>query len=50
MLTAVLEFLGQQPPADLLQCTLDEFWSWARAHWDLSKVPKIDAIEYSIEN
>ena len=32
-LVAVLEFLGQSPPAALLRAPLSEVWEWARAHW-----------------
>jgi glutamyl-Q tRNA(Asp) synthetase len=32
-LVAVLEFLGQQPPAHLGEAPLAEIWAWARGHW-----------------
>ncbi len=32
-LFAVLEYLGQSPPAALLHAPLSEVWDWARAHW-----------------
>lgn len=32
-LVAVLEFLGQSPPAALRRASLREIWEWARAHW-----------------
>lgn len=34
-----LNFLGQQPPAELQTVSLDEVWAWARAHWRLAAVP-----------
>jgi glutamyl-Q tRNA(Asp) synthetase len=40
-LVAALVFLGQQPPPDLGQASLDEVWSWSRAHWQLDKVPRL---------
>jgi len=39
LLLQVLEFLGQQPPADLIEATLEEMWDWAIAHWQLGTVP-----------
>ncbi len=32
-LVAVLEFLGQSPPAALMRAPLREVWDWAREHW-----------------
>jgi hypothetical protein len=32
-LVAVLQFLGQSPPAVLLRAPLSEVWDWAREHW-----------------
>jgi len=32
-LVAVLEFLGQSPPAALTRAPLREIWDWARANW-----------------
>ncbi|NND45517.1 MAG: tRNA glutamyl-Q(34) synthetase GluQRS [Xanthomonadales bacterium] len=34
--SSALDFLGQGPPKS--GC-LEELWSWARRHWDLSRVP-----------
>jgi glutamyl-Q tRNA(Asp) synthetase len=38
-LVAALEFLGQQPPANLQDAGLDEVWRWATAHWKRSSIP-----------
>lgn len=38
ILCSALAFLNQQPPADLLKCSLEEIWGWASQHWDMSKV------------
>jgi len=38
----VLEFLGQQPPADLSNNHVDEVLSWAVQNWNLAKVPTSD--------
>jgi glutamyl-Q tRNA(Asp) synthetase len=40
VLTAALAFLGQETPSGLAQASLDAFWHWAIAHWNLSQVPK----------
>ena len=47
LLFDALQFLGQQPPAELKSTTLHEMWSWAFAHWQLSRVPKIRKIQIS---
>lgn len=39
LLFEVLEFLGQDPPRELLQGDLDSLWSWAIAHWAVAKIP-----------
>jgi glutamyl-Q tRNA(Asp) synthetase len=38
-LLAALDFLGQQPPADLAHGTVAELWAWAVANWRLERVP-----------
>lgn len=40
VLFEVLGFLGQQPPPELRHESLDMFWYWAIANWDLSRVPR----------
>jgi glutamyl-Q tRNA(Asp) synthetase len=35
----VLQFLGQNPPAELRRVPLQEIWSWAIENWDLAHVP-----------
>ncbi|HUW37121.1 MAG TPA: tRNA glutamyl-Q(34) synthetase GluQRS [Rhodocyclaceae bacterium] len=39
-LLSVLRFLGQEPPAELAEASLPEFWHWAAAHWQLARVPR----------
>jgi glutamyl-Q tRNA(Asp) synthetase len=36
-----LQFLGQNPPKEIKNATLDEMWQWAFANWQLAQVPKI---------
>lgn len=36
-----LRLLGQAPPEDLLATDRDEILSWATAHWDVSRVPRV---------
>jgi len=40
VLYAALEFLGQRPPAELAGASVSEIWAWARANWQLAKVPR----------
>ena len=44
-LFAALEFLGQQPPAELSGAGPDELWIWAMRHWRLDRVPRGPAPE-----
>lgn len=39
-LCEVLAFLGQQPPADLSACNIDDIWRWATANWHINNVPQ----------
>jgi glutamyl-Q tRNA(Asp) synthetase len=34
-----LNALGQQPPAEIQNATIQELWRWASDHWDIKKVP-----------
>jgi glutamyl-Q tRNA(Asp) synthetase len=40
-LIAALRFLNQNPPSELIDANLNEFWHWAIEHWSIIKVPKI---------
>jgi glutamyl-Q tRNA(Asp) synthetase len=40
VLFAALEFLGQRPPPALSGATTKELWPWARANWQLARVPR----------
>ena len=40
-LWAALDFLGQEPPANLLKASQLRLWEWARAHWAIHKVPRV---------
>ena len=39
LLVDVLDFLGQQPPADLAASGLAAVWAWGLANWSMDKVP-----------
>ncbi len=39
-----LDFLGQEPPTEIKNATLDEVWRWALSYWQLEKVPKVRKI------
>lgn len=38
-LVAALDFLGQQPPAELARANVATIWQWALEHWQLARVP-----------
>ncbi len=40
VLFRALEFLGQDPPEDLLDSDIPSFWKWALEHWEIGKIPK----------
>lgn len=35
-----LSFLGQNPPLEIKNTTLNEVWFWAITHWNIAKVPR----------
>lgn len=41
LLCAALDFLGQQPPAELRRASATEIWAWAAFSWDLSRVARM---------
>jgi len=44
LLLRVLQFLGQDPPPVLAESNLDDFWSWAVTHWNVSRVPRLPGV------
>ena len=46
LLFSALDFLGQTPPAELASYSHTEILSWAKAHWQLAKVPKQRSIVF----
>ena len=39
-LVPALRFLGQQPPDDLVDANIGEFWNWAIGNWRIDRVPR----------
>lgn len=39
-LVQVLSFLGQRPPPELVEESLDETWKWATSHWTILNIPR----------
>ncbi len=48
-LIAALNFLGQTPPAELINTGVDEIITWAIKHWSRNKVPKKQEINYELK-
>lgn len=48
-LGAVLNFLGQRPPAALFDADLDALWEWAISHWDASRLPRVRQAGVGVE-
>lgn len=44
-LIQALKFLGQQPPSELLYCSIDEIIAWGVDHWDINTIPKQQEIQ-----
>lgn len=40
-LSKALRFLGQAPPVELENCSVQEIWDWTFKHWDLNKIPSV---------
>ena len=38
-LVSALEFLGQNPPADMVESSLASLWQWSLANWSLQRIP-----------
>lgn len=47
-LWSALDFLGQNPPKDLLSNSLGDLWSWAISHWQITAIPHQRAITITI--
>ena len=45
LLVSVLQFLSQTPPNDLADSSLNDIWTWAIKHWDISLVSKAITIK-----
>jgi glutamyl-Q tRNA(Asp) synthetase len=43
LLFDALQFLGQNPPAELRQSSQKPLWDWALGHWSLANVPRTRA-------
>lgn len=39
LLWQLLSFLGQRPEPELAGSSLDEFWQWSIAHWNVAAIP-----------
>jgi glutamyl-Q tRNA(Asp) synthetase len=49
-LVSALRFLGQTcPPASEFD-TLDAFWDWAIAHWDMQQVPQVHSLPHHTQD
>jgi glutamyl-Q tRNA(Asp) synthetase len=44
LLLRVLQFLGQEPPMDLADGSIEDFWRWAVAHWKAERVPRVTGV------
>ncbi len=49
-LVSALRFLGQACPDAGEFATLDIFWDWAIAHWDIKRVPRVYTLPYPAQD
>ncbi|TKB45419.1 tRNA glutamyl-Q(34) synthetase GluQRS [Thalassotalea mangrovi] len=47
LLYQALRFLGQQPPTELVDASIDEVIDYAVQHWQLNRIPKDEQIIYT---
>jgi glutamyl-Q tRNA(Asp) synthetase len=45
LLLSVLDFLGQQPPTELIESSINDIWQWAIQHWQLDLVPRVKSMQ-----
>lgn len=38
-LVSALQFLGQEPPIELIEGDISSFWQWAGKHWRVNQIP-----------
>ncbi len=48
VLVRVLQFLGQEPLAELSEANLDDFWRWAVKNWRVDRVPRAPGVVVEI--
>jgi hypothetical protein len=44
MLIQVLEFLGQEVQPQLAEGSIEDFWRWAVAKWEVKAVPRVPSV------
>lgn len=44
----VLEYLGQNPPAELFEERLEMIWQWAINNWNLDNIPKVAHLKLDV--
>jgi glutamyl-Q tRNA(Asp) synthetase len=48
-LIGAVNFLGQEPPTELLRENVMSFWKWAFINWDPGKIPKKRTIQFQLD-
>lgn len=46
-LIAALDFLGQDPPLELIESDLDSFWQWAINNWSVTRIARVTHSPYN---
>lgn len=49
LLFNALTLLGQQPPAELVEATVDELLQWGERHWKLDQIPAVLSLQQEEE-
>jgi len=50
LLYDALCFLGQKPPLEIKNVTLDEVWSWCNSNWRLTNIPNVRHVQCKASN
>ena len=48
-LIKVLRFLGQEAPKELAEGSIEDFWRWAGANWDVAHIPRVPGVVVVVE-
>jgi hypothetical protein len=39
-----MQFLGQEVSSEVIEGSIEEFWRWAVANWEVKRVPRVAGV------